>query len=260
MRKSAALLLLLTICAALFCGCGADYAGAYKTALGLFADAKYDEAATAFARLNDYRESAVYAAYSQGLVYYEQGRYADAEPYFERAQGFMYGTQRYQYCHAYALRQQGDARAAGEAFRALGDFENAPAHACYCEALYAEAQKDYATALIRYEDAGDIDDAADRLDNLRVQIYAKANEYKEAGQLEPAMTLFAMLGDYRYAQELAQECKQVYNQQRYDEADRLESEGALLEAYNEFRALTGFIDADARANEIGDQLGINEDE
>lgn len=260
MRKSAALLLTLMVCAALLCGCGADYTGAYKTALGLFADAKYDEAAAAFARLNDYRESAVYAAYSQGLVYYEQGRYADAEPYFEQAQGFMYGTQRYRYCHAYALLRQGEARAAGEAFRALGDFEDAPARASYCEALDAEAQKDYATALIRYEDAGAIEDAADRLDNLRVQIYAKANEYKDAGQYEPAMTLFAMLGDYRYAQELAQECKQVYNQQRYDEADRLEAEGALSEAYDAFRALTGFIDADARANEIGEILGVSEDD
>ena len=169
------------LCAGLLlclCACSADYSRAYERALSTFASGEYADAAEAFDRLGDYANAAAYAAYSHGLVFYEQGQYAEAEPCFAQSRDLLYGEERYQYCHAHALADEGRFAEAAEAFEAIGEFEDAPMRCQYCLGRAAEEEARYEDAMFAYENALTIDDAEDRLYNLRGQIYNRAIELK----------------------------------------------------------------------------------
>ncbi len=261
-KRWGTVLLCVALCATLS-GCAVNKPSAYKKAVAAFASGDYEEAAEGFERAGDYEQAETYAAYARGLTYYERGEYIEAEPYFEKAQDFMYGKDRYAYCHAYVLETQGDFSGALAIYREMADrdepYEEAAIHAAYCEARYAEANADYETALYRFEDAGDYTDAASRLDNLQKQVYAKAVELMDAGQYGSALSLFTMLGSYRESQSLARSCKDVFRKEDYEQAEALLAQGDLQGAYEAFKGLTGYNDAETRALEIGEQLGIEEE-
>ena len=254
-RKWLALVLLAALL--LTAGCSQDRSGSYKRATSYFADGKYAEAAEAFSRLGDYEQSATYAAYAQGLVYWEQGDYVAAAPLFEQTQGFMYGQQRYQYCLASQYEAAEDFASAAAGFRAMGEFEDAPTRATYCEARNAELTKDYETALFDYAALDTYNDSADRLMNLRIQVYNYAIQLKTDGNYRDAMYLFSALGDYLSSPAYARECKDYFRDQQYDEADALLASGDVKGAYEAFAGLSGYRDAETRAQELASQLGIN---
>lgn len=251
--------LLLLLLAALICltGCSQDYSRAYDKAVKLFANGDYAEAVKAFDRLNGYSQSATYAAYSQGLVLYEQGQYAAAAPYFEQTQDFMYGAERFRYCRGYALLADGQFAEAASAFRALQDFEDGSLWYEYCTARAAEEAKDYETALYAYEAAGTLEDAEDRLYNLRGQIYNRAIALKQEGRYTEATPLFIMLGDYLSAAAQASECKEYALDEQYAQAESLEESGDLQAAFELFFALSSHRDAADRAQALADRLGID---
>lgn len=227
--------------------------------MGLFADGKYDEAAPLFQRLGDYQQAATYAAYSQGLVLWEQERYAEAESLFAQCRDFMYGDSRYRYCHAWALLEAGDAQTAAASLEGMDEFENAALLRHYCAARYAESINDYENALYEYEDAKEYSDASSRLENLRIQVYLYAIELKQGGSYQQAMELFNALGEYLSSPAYARECKDYYRDQDYAEAERLEAAGDLRGAYEAFKGLTGYNDAETRAADIAAALGISEE-
>ena len=254
-RKGLALVLVAMLL--LTAGCSQDRRGTYKRATSLFAEGKYAEAAEVFTRLGDYEQATVYAAYAQGLVYWEQGDYVAATPYFEQTQGFMYGQQRYQYCLASQYEAQEDFASAATEFQAMGEFEDAPTRATYCEARNAEGTKDYETALYNYAALDSYADSADRLMNLRIQVYNYAIELKTGGNYRDAMYLFSALGDYLSSPAYARECKDYFRNQQYDEADALLASGDVRGAYEAFSGLAGFRDAETRAQELAAQLGVS---
>ena len=242
----------LLMCLLLLTGCTQTY----DEAVDLFAAGQYAEAAEAFEHLGSRAAAPTYAAYSRGLVLYEQGQYAAAAPYFEKTQDFMYGKERYRYCNAHGHLDAGDLLEAANGFLNLGDFEDAPLWYEYCAARLAEENKDYENALYSYEAAGNLADAEDRLYNLRGQIYNRAIEFKKEGNYSDAIILFTMLGDYLSAADQAAQCKDVYLDGQYEQADFYEAAGDLQAAYDLFTGLAGYRDSAERAEEIAPFLGI----
>jgi len=285
--KRVAFLALLCALALFLPSCAQDYPMSYQRAINFFSAGEYEEAARAFERLGIYGNAPTYAAYSRGLVLFEQGAYEEAMPYFEKTQDFMYGKSRYTYCKAYTLEVAGSFAEAAQAFRSLGEFEDAASHAVYCQARAAEADADYDNALYTYETAGEYGDSADRLALLRGEMYSKAVDARfravtlhqnalraaDSGDHERAwlfdrnsnanydiaLDLFMQLGDFLDSARQASECKAIFKGQQYSQAERLEQNGQLQEAYRLFKALSGYNDADTRAQELGDRLGIVEE-
>lgn len=254
----------LLLCGALcltLCSCATDKAAGYKRAVQTFADGEYEEAAERFERLGDYEQAQTYAAYARGLSYYERGEYVEAEPYFEPVQDFMYGRDRYNYCHAYVLETQGAFAEAAALYAALAEqpYEDAAVHAAYCEGRAAEQAHDYETALYRYEDAGSYADAPALLENLQSQVYARAKELMQEGQYEQALSLFGKLGAYFDSPEQTRVCKDYFRRQLYADAETLLAQGNLQAAYDAFKGLSGYGDSESRAQEIGSQLGYEEE-
>ena len=250
------LLILLLVLSLALTGCAPNNSGKFESALKLFANGDYPEAAEAFEKLGDYSTAPTYAAYSRGLVFYDQGQYSAAEPYFAQTREFMYGEERYQYCHAIALMESGQYSEAAAFFLKMGEFEDAPMQAEYALARAAEENKDYESALYHYEAAGSLHDAQDRLINLQGQLYNRAIAFKADGNYASAMALFTMLGDYLSAAEQAIECKEVGLEQQYTDAETREAEGDLQGAFDLFIALSSYRDAAERAQLLADQLGI----
>ena len=249
-NKRLLLLLLLAAMSVSLCSCAQNNSGKFDSAIKLFADGEYLEAAAAFEALGDYATSPTYAAYSRGLVLYDQGQYTAAEPYFAQTREFMYGEERYQYCHAYALLESGQFEQSAAAFA------DAAVQAQYCSARLAEENKDYEAALYGYETASALHDAEDRLYNLQVQLYSRALALKEEGNYAGAMPLFTMLGDYLSAPDFAIECKEIGLEQQYNDAETLEALGDTESAFALFNALSGYRDAAERAQELANRLGI----
>lgn len=247
------MLFALLVC---LCSCAQNNSGKFESAVALFADGDYLEAAEAFEQLGDYATAPTYAAYSRGLVLYEQGQYSAAEPYFAQTRDFMYGEERYRYCHAFSLMETGQFGQAEAAFLKMGDFEDAPAQAQYCAARSAEENKDYEAALYGYEASAALHDAQDRLFNLQVQLYNRAIALKNQGNYASAMPLFTMLGDYLSAAEYAIECKEIGLEQQYADAEELLALGDEQSAFELFHALSGYRDAADRAQELAYRLGI----
>lgn len=238
------------------CSCGINHRKVYDDSVEAFADGEYAEAADGFEKLGDYSNAATYAAYSRGLVLFDQGQYIAAEPYFAKVRDFMYGETRYQYCHAHLLESQGSHQEAAETFLALADYEDSKVLYHYNNARYAEACGDFANALFDYEQAGDHSDAPLRLDSLRTQVYDHAVVLMTEGYYEQALNLFSLLGTYYDSAEQARICKQHFRDARYAEAETLYNNGDLQAAYEIFLSLTGFSDATTRAEEIGQELGL----
>lgn len=257
---SAAKRALLMLCACMLSftltACSGDKTSAYNKAISVFSTGDYAAAATAFDKLGDFQQAATYAAYAHGLVLYDKADFAGAEPYFEKTQDFMYGKQRYLYSHANVLQAAGTFNEAAAAYKLLGEFEEAPARAAYCTARFAEGTEDYETALFDYGEAGTYADSAARLSNLQTQVYDHAMDLKYDKQYEQALNWFGLLGDYFDSQDQAKQCKNYFRDQQYAQADTYEAQGDLKQAYDVFSGLSGYRDADTRANDLAQQLGI----
>lgn len=253
------LFLMLLLCAA----CTQNSAADYRKALDLFGQNEYEKAAASFERLGEYLQAPTYAAYSQGMVFFEQGQYELAEPYFEKTPDFMYGKIRYTYCHAFTLEQLGSFARASELYASLGDhetlegFENVKKAASYCRGRAMHQEQRFEDALYAFQEASDYGDATTYLEELETQIYAQATKYQEQGEYEKALDLFIMLGDYFNSPQLAREAKEFVRRDQYAQAEMLESQGKLQEAYESFRSLSGFGDAQVRAEDLALRLGID---
>lgn len=258
MKKLKAANLMLCLLAVLcLTGCVSRYSGNYDKGIKAFSAGDYDTAAQIFDNCDPaYGNSAAYAAYSHGLVLWEQGRYTEAKPYFEQTQGFMYGTKRYRYCSACELLENGQFGEAAAIFLKLEDFENAPAMYQYAIARQAEAGKDYGAALAAYDSAGNVLDAQDRLLNLQTQVYSKAIELFNAGDLSNALELFNFLGDYLSAEDYAVQCRNVNRDDLYARGESQIKAGDLQAAYRTFTSLGSYRDAAERATELAGKLGI----
>ena len=251
--RLSALLCALLVC---LCSCTQNNSGRFESAVKLFANGDYAEAAAAFEKLGDYSSAPTYAAYSRGLVFYDQGQYAAAEPYFAQTREFMYGEERYRYCHAYALLDAGSFSEAAVCFDEMGDFEDAPMQAEYCRARAAELTRDYEAALYGFSASIGLHDAEDRLYNLQGELYNFAIECKKDGNYKDAMAFFNMLGDYLNAADQAVECKEVLLEQQYADAEALEASGDWESAFAIFNALSSYRDAADRAQTLANWLGI----
>ena len=271
------LIAVLLLALVLVSGCARNPSTAFNEGIEFFSQGEYAEAADVFERLGDYRQAPTYAAYSRGLVYFEQGDYLAAEPCFEKTQDFMYGKSRYAFCRAYRLESEGDYAQAAELYAALGEFENSVQTGRYCEGRIAEEQQEYEAALYAYAQAGQHSDAAIRLEELQYGIYTQAMGLKVEGitllketiekndttnrveameKLSQAFFYFTVLGDYYISAEQAVEVKSYIRDEEYVEAEALLAEGKTQEAYEAFLALSGYSDAETRAEELAAQLGI----
>lgn len=257
-RKRHAMLALLCALLCLLSACSQDLPRAYQRAINAFSKGDYAQAALAFERLGDYAQAPIYAAYSRGLVLFEQGAYAEAEPYFEKSKDFMYGAARYAYCHAHGLEIAGSYAEAAQIFLSLDAFEDAPQRGHYCNARAAALDGNSETALYGYEAAGSYADAPILLESLQQEMYAYAKELQDKNEYEKALNIFGKLGAYFDSATQARDCKDHFRSLLYDEAEAMERDGRLQEAYDAFSGLSGYSDAEVRAQTLASKLGIEE--
>lgn len=260
MKRISLALALLLIAMLSLTACSANKRAAFEKGLKLFSEGEYLEASQAFGQAGDYGQAKVYYDYSRGVIYYDRGEYEAARDSFENVQDFMYGRDRYIYSAARVCEETGDFSGAAELYDKLTDYEDAAQRANYARGRIAESNKDYDTALFEYAEAGAISDAPDLLENLRTQMYIKALELKRAGYYADALNLFGKLEGYLDCAAQAIECKDYYREELYASAEALLAQGDKHGAYMAFLGLTGYSDAEQRAQELALQLGIEHTE
>ena len=181
----------------------------YRQAEKLLEAGRYEEAAAAFAELDDYADAAERALAC---------RYVGAEALLEA--------------------EQYDEAAA--AFAALGDYEDSAERALACryakaEVLLEAGQYDEAAAAF-----AELDEHADSAERALACRYAKAEVLLEAGRYEEAAAAFAELDDYADATERSQSLF-------YQQAESLLEAGRTPEAAIAFGRADGYRDARARS-------------
>ena len=182
---------------------------AYRQAEELLEAGRYEEAASAFAELDDYADAAERALAC---------RYVGAE----------------------ALLEAEQYNEAAAAFAALGDYEDSAERTLACR--YAKAEvlleaEQYDEAAAAFAALGDYEDSAERALACR---YAKAEVLLEAGRYEEAAAAFAELDDYADATERSQSLF-------YQQAESLLEVGRTPEAAIAFCRADGYRDARARS-------------
>ena len=122
------------------------------------------------------------------------------------------------------LLRDGDALRAKDALLALGDYRDAQALILDCDYVYAaqltaEGRAEEAWPI--YEALGDYPGAAERLRELVLPLYERANEMADAFRLDEACRLFAMLDGYRDSAMLLRRAEAERRFAAADDGDRI---------------------------------------
>lgn len=181
--------------------------------------------------------------YEEAIRWYSQLEEQE-EPLLERAQ----------YAFARELEEAGKAEEAAQLYMLLEGYEDAGTRWRSIEYALAVEEMDRSaeSALERFEDLGDYEDAQERAKECR---YRLAAERYAAGEYAQALSLYEQLGSYQESESLAQSSRyalaaQLSQQERYDEAALLYAEcGAYLDA--EDRAMRARYDNAAQLEAQG---------
>ena len=217
-HRSKFLLLLLPLCAfLLLTGFTSSFEKRYREAEALLAQGDFDAASAGFRELGSYEEASRLLMYSR----------------------------------AASIAERGDYETARRAFTALGSFRDAPEMLRYYEGREAETDgrialtsEDYAaairglnTAVEIYGELPGFRDTAERGNTCLSALYEQGRTLLDAARYGEARDLFTALGSYSDSPDLNGYC----------EASLLEESGSVLAAAERFSALSGVLDAAARA-------------
>ena len=224
MKKHAFLMLVLTVCLAVFCGCSADSSSAssdiakqYEAAIDLLKDSNYADAGTAFASLGSYADAPRYVMYCNALVAGESGNYAIAVTNFS----------------------------------SLGDFLDSSLLTKYYTGLQYEQSEEYENALEALSGITLYRDVAERVltypEKIQERDYKVANDYEQDGNLTAALNTFKGLGSYKDSADRAKAVQEKINEQNYTAADKAEQCEDFSTAYDIFVSLGDYKDSEGRA-------------
>ena len=185
-------------------------------------DAEY--AAELFAQLGEYRDSAEYALYADGI----------------------------------AALEAGDLVLARTNMEAIDPFKSSSRYLIYITALEAELADELDKALALYEQLGTFHYAHEAAEELRTAIPEAAMREGRAlmskGEYAAARELFLSLDGYGQSAALAANCLSALNRAAYTAADKLCEAGDHLAAMQAFLAMGDVLDAPARAERCRDAL------
>ena len=185
-------------------------------------DAEY--AAELFAQLGEYRDSAEYALYADGITALEAG----------------------------------DLDLARTNMETIDPFKSSGRYLIYITALEAELADELDKALSLYEQLGTFHCAHEAAEELRTAIPEAAMREGRAlmskGEYAAARELFLSLNGYGQSAALAENCTAALNRAAYTAADKLCEAGDHLAAMQAFLAMGDVLDAPARAERCRDAL------
>ena len=105
------------------------------------------------------------------------------------------------YNNAISILEAGNYEEAISAFDALGEYKDSTAYQQYSKAASLLEAEKYEEAVSAFEALGGFKDSAARADQAKDEIYIKAIDQFEKGQLLEAALAFTFLGDYKSSQE-----------------------------------------------------------
>ncbi len=263
MKKNRWLLLCITLLLAglLSAACSQNTAQkTYDEALTSLQGGKYDEAASSFGTLGQYKDASSYAMYCKALSAAENGNYQEGVSAFKALDGFMDSRMLAVYYTGRALEVIESYEAAEEQYRQIPLFRDASERKGKLPELIRQRDYKEAAALQesgRYEEAIEAftaldgySDSTERISAIRETInketYEKAASLEEKGELTDARQLFGSLGNYSDA---ADRANAVY----YKICSTLETEGNTAGAWRGFTELGDYQDAADRAAKLKDE-------
>ncbi len=208
-------------------GNAADYINQilYDRAMDKMGEGDYENAAALLRQVGEYKDAVTQL--SRALVAAAQERIENGQ--YEQAITLVSGdseneavvaaSQRARYLLATELKDQGDYETARGLFESLGDYEDAQSQ--YRQCVYQLA--------LEKEDEGDLsaamellaaieNDDAQALNKLHELAYRAGEEALDADDFAAAAAMFVRAGDYRDAQQRAQECADAYCAAAYEAA------------------------------------------
>lgn len=245
----------------------ADY---YEDAQFYLGAQEYESAAALFAQLGEYRDSADYALYCQALQAIADEEYDLARANLTAIAPFKSSERCLAWLDALALEEDGRLEEALAAYEALGTFANAHQDAERLRKAIPEAavrqgrelmaKGEYAAAkdlFLSLDGYGQSEVLAKSCQNaLDKAAYQAAEELLQAGDAWGALAAFQAMGDTLDAAKRADECTDALLTEldkQYQQVT-VESARALIDQY---RALTGHGEAQARADELEARYGRN---
>lgn len=223
---------------------------AYKNAVELLKEGSYDDAAKAFSKLGDYKDSDdkyLQCFYEAGIDDFEDSKYRKAIEYFEKSKGYKDSAERIKETH-YMLAEEeydnGNYISASEEYALADDFKDAKDK--YAESIYEYGKSlaslyDYDAAAeqlgkIEYKDSKEL---AERYRRMESERFFDDKFYYDTDE-------FALL----MKQNLAQESS-AYSAKKTGE----NTNGAYIELYyygSESEACVMLIDVDKEEGSIGE--------
>ncbi len=164
----------------------------YKNAIALFDSGNYDEAATAFEALGDYKD-----AVEQIDRCHNEKRYKEAE----------------------VLLNDGKYSDAITAFKALGDYSDSVERfkeCYYCLACSELEAKNYFDALTHFKAADSYKDAKDKLEETEQIIYDLGTKALEEKKYVDAIKWFEAISGYKDADEMIKKCNDIETKEVID--------------------------------------------
>ena len=218
----------------------------YRQAEKLLEAGRYEEAAAAFAELDDYADAAERALacrYVGAEALLEAEQYDEAAAAFAALGDYEDSAERAlacRYAKAEVLLEAGQYDEAAAAFAELDEHADSAERALACRYAKAEVLLEAG----RYEEAAaafaELDDYADATERSQSLFYQQAESLLEAGRYEEAAAAFAELDDYADATERSQSLF-------YQQAESLLEAGRTPEAAIAFGRADGYRDARARS-------------
>ncbi len=239
----------------------------YNDAVDLIEQGKYDEGFSLMSKVKDADEVNEYK-YSKAKEAYDHKNYSVAIKLFLEIKDYKDSSNMVNLCHegekellyvqSEELYKSMSYESAMEGFLSLGDYRSAKDYVQKCKdgindqklsvaKNYFESENyDLAlktlSELNGYKDSQELINEINKIYETR---YNEANEKKQSGDYEGAISIYTSIIDYKESRSLIGECEGKIKEIKYDEAVSYYNKNYYQEALTRFEDLSGFKDSDA---------------
>ena len=212
----------------------------YREAMKLLESGSYNEAASTFLSVADYKDSKNMVnevRYQEASALFNKGDYQAAVDTFIThglsEMGYKDSKDLENECYfqmAMAQFDAGDYAGAAEAFKLISDYPQAEEQRLECLYLIAGQSyevKDWDTAIASYRELGDYKDSAQLVNTIT---YEAGKSYYEKGKYEQAITYFQQISDYEDSAKQVKICNYKIAKKLYDNGKYVEAVGYFQKA------------------------------